>query len=63
MKKRTVITTEKHEVWVISEGGVKRELTDQPQSDIPGPELDSLIPTEQVDSDTLPTQDPEEGNE
>lgn len=28
MKKRTVITTEKREVWVISEGGVRREIPD-----------------------------------
>jgi hypothetical protein len=42
MKKRTTITTEKREIWIISEGG--------PQSHIPGP----VAPTDRAEgiSDT-----------
>lgn len=47
MKKRTVITTEKREIWVISEGGVTLETTDQPQDGAPSDDTEALRETDQ----------------
>jgi len=58
MKKRTVITTEKREVWVISEGGVKREITDQ-QPDAPSDASESVTLPDQDDSDSAPADEQE----
>ncbi len=60
MKKRTVITTEKREVWVISEGAVKREITDQ-HADVPSDTSESVTLSNQDDSDALPVEEQEEG--
>ena len=62
MKKRIVITTEKREVWVISEGGIRREMSDQPQDDLPAPGTESLI-TNQDDSDKSSSEEGEERHE
>ncbi len=62
MKKRTVITTEKREVWVISEGGVRREIPDQ-EADVSGCGSESATLPNQADSDTLPEEERKEENE
>ena len=61
MKKRTIITTEKREVWVISEGGVGREVTDQ--ADVPGDLSESVTLPNQDNSDALPVDEQEHGND
>jgi hypothetical protein len=58
MKKRTVITTEKREVWVISEGSITLLTTDQPQADVVSYD-ESLTPTDQDHSDKLKTGEQE----
>ena len=62
MKKRTVITTEKREVWVISEGGVKREIPDS-EGDVSGYTSEPVTPPNQAAPDALPNEKKEERNE
>lgn len=61
MKKRTVITSEKREVWIISEGGGNfaiRENTD----DEPADTNVSITPAKQNDADATPGEEPLEGS-
>jgi hypothetical protein len=59
MKKGAVITTEKREIWVISEGAITRETTDQPQAEASNDVDESLTATDQDDSDKPLTEEPE----
>lgn len=61
MKKRTVITSEKREVWIISEGGVRREIPEE-QADVSAYASESLTVPNQDDSDALPEEERKEGN-
>lgn len=61
MKKRTVITTEKREVWIINDGKVRREIPD-PDTDVSGYSESATLPNE-ADSDALPEEESKEGNE
>ena len=56
MKKRTVITTEKREVWVISEGSITPLTTDQPPAEVVS---DDESPTPTDHSDKLLTGEQE----
>lgn len=58
MKKRTVITTEKREVWVISEGGVRREIPDQ-TPDETGYSDESITVPDQDDSNSALAEEEE----
>ncbi len=51
MKKRTVITTEKRELWIISGGGVVRETPNRPPSNASTDSSEALTPGAQVDSE------------
>lgn len=52
MKKRTTITTEKREIWIISGGRVVRE-TPCPSSDASTDIVETLIPSGQIQLDEI----------
>lgn len=58
MKKRTVITTEKREVWVINDGGIRREIPDQ-EADVSGYTSESLNVPNQDDPNSAPAEEKE----
>jgi hypothetical protein len=62
MKKRTVITTEKREVWIISEGGVRQEISNS-EADVSGYASEPAPPTVPTAADTLPEKERKEKNE
>jgi len=59
MKKRTVITTEKREVWVISNGNITLESTTEDTAAV----IESLTSTVQDDSEKLLTEESQERDE
>ncbi len=62
MKKRTTITTEKREVWIISEGGALINVPAQPVDDAP-PDAQSMTISEPEASPETATTEQEQDNE
>jgi hypothetical protein len=60
MKKRTIITTEKREVWVISEGGGQAILEQTDEEPVYANV--SITPAKQNDADVTPEEEPLEGS-
>ena len=58
MKTRTVITTEKREVWVISDGGVRREIPEE-EADVSGYASESLTVPNQDDPNATSAEEEE----
>lgn len=59
MKKRTVITTEKREVWIISDGSVRPEVGNESDDLLPGNE--EMLTPDQDEQDQVPTEEKECG--